>query len=120
MTTYDATKSMLIESKTMQNGVPCHIVSSAVAAAAACVAMQPFDLIGSRMMNQPVSADGKPVLYSSPVECFTKTIQAEGPGGLYKGVFANYVRMGPQYILTFVFFEQFMKILKDRREGQKK
>jgi len=54
-------------------------------------------------MNQPA---GKNQLYSGPVDCFSKTIKAEGLGGLYKGVTANYFRMGPQYILTFVFFEQ--------------
>ena len=62
------------------------------------------------MMNQPVSPEGKPHLYSSPVDCFLKTVRSEGPQGLYKGVTAQYIRMGPQYILTFVFFEQLMKL----------
>ena len=29
--------------------------------------------------------------------------------GFYKCVTANYVRMGPQYILTFVFYEKLMR-----------
>ena len=34
--------------------------------------------------------------------------------GLYKGVAANYLRMGPQYILTFVFFEKMMEAYRGK------
>lgn len=81
-----------------------------------CVCMQPFDLVGARMMNQPVSATGLGLRYQSPVDCFAQTVKHEGLAGLYKGVGANYLRMGPQYILTFVFFEQLMKFSKNLKE----
>jgi solute carrier family 25, member 34/35 len=60
------------------------------------------------MMNQPVSEAGVGTLYSGPVDCFMKTVKYEGVRGLYKGGLANYMRMAPQYILTFVFFEKFL------------
>ena len=53
-------------------------------------------------------------LYKGPFDCFKKILETEGPMGFYKGVTANYVRMGPQYILTFVFYEKLMSIYKSR------
>jgi solute carrier family 25 protein 34/35 len=116
MTTYDWAKQVILDSKKVDNGPVCHVIASAVAAGAACVCMQPFDLIGARMMNQPVSAEGKKLLYKDPIECFSKTLKSEGPLGFYKGVSANYLRMGPQYILTFVFFEKLLEVSNAYRE----
>jgi hypothetical protein len=39
-----------------QGSPALHFSSSLVAAAAACVCMQPFDLVGSRIMNQVTAA----------------------------------------------------------------
>eukprot|EP00622_Pseudochattonella_farcimen_P008148 FR744323.1.p1 GENE.FR744323.1~~FR744323.1.p1 ORF type:complete len:205 (+),score=29.11 FR744323.1:2-616(+) len=115
MTTYDAAKDYLVTSNTLSSGPLCHTISSAVAAGAGAIAMQPFDLVVSRMMNQPV-VDGKPTLYATPIECVTKTVRNEGVLALYKGLAANYTRMAPQYILTFVFYEKFMGLWKQYRE----
>lgn len=113
MTTYDWAKQNLLDRTSLSNGPTCHVVSSAIAAGAACVCMQPFDLIGARMMNQPKAGDSGR-LYKGPFDCFKKILETEGPMGFYKGVTANYVRMGPQYILTFVFYEKLMSIYKSR------
>ena len=61
------------------------------------------------MMNQPVT-NGVPLYYNGPLECFQKTIKKEGIIGLYKGTQANFARMGPQYVLTFLFFEQMKEL----------
>jgi solute carrier family 25 protein 34/35 len=71
---------------------------------------QPFDLVAARMMNQPVDPTTGKGRYSGPIDCLKKTVQTEGPLGLYKGVTANFMRMAPQYILTFMFFEQLMEL----------
>ncbi|GAB5356297.1 hypothetical protein AAMO2058_000278700 [Amorphochlora amoebiformis] len=115
MASYDLAKSQILDRKLMSDGPKAHMTASAFAAGCACVAMQPFDLIGARMMNQPFAHGGQPRLYSSPVDCFLKTVRNEGIFGLYKGGIANYMRMGPQYILTFMFFEQFVKAIKNFR-----
>ena len=113
MTTYDFAKDQLVKSELLSDGSACHTVASAIAAGAAAVAMQPFDLVGSRMMNQPVSPEGKPLMYSGALDCMRKTVAAEGVPGLYKGLSANYLRMAPQYILTFVFYEKFMRACRE-------
>lgn len=44
----------------------------------------PFDTLKVRLQTQPTN----PPIYNGLVDCFKKTIQWEGPGGLYKGVAA--------------------------------
>jgi hypothetical protein len=72
----------------------------------------PFDVAKSRVMGQPVGADGKGKLYSGMVDCFQKSIASEGIGCLMKGFFQNYTRKGPHVIIVFICIEQ-MKALVD-------
>ncbi|OMJ13238.1 Mitochondrial oxaloacetate transport protein [Smittium culicis] len=77
-------------------------------------AMNPFDVISTRMYNQkkdPVTKRG--LLYSSLFDCIVKTARTEGFRGFYKGILAHYFRIGPHTILMFVFFEQ-IKSLKSK------
>jgi solute carrier family 25 protein 34/35 len=110
MTAYDYIKQKATENGI--DGMKNHFLSSALAAGAACIAMQPFDLVAARLMNQP---KGTSRMYAGPIDCAIKTVKAEGPIGLYKGCLANYLRMSPQYILTFIFFEQ-IKLFLDKEE----
>ncbi len=114
MPSYDAAKHVL-GTRVGLDGTYLHLASSFLAAGAACLCMQPFDLVSARLMNQPA---GEKRLYCSPMDCFTKTLRAEGPAGLYKGVLANYMRMGPQYVLTFVFFERLKPLFKKYVQGE--
>jgi hypothetical protein len=69
--------------------------------------MQPFDFAATRLVSQQLTANGsKGALYSGTMDVLSKTVRAEGILGVYKGVFANYLRFGPYCILTFTFLEQ--------------
>ncbi|XP_049544030.1 solute carrier family 25 member 35-like [Anopheles darlingi] len=72
-----------------------------------CVFMSPFDVIATRLFNQGVDANGKGLLYRSVVDCFSKTLRAEGLYGLYKGFVPNYWRIAPHTILNLTFWDQF-------------
>lgn len=41
-----------------------------------------------------------------PLACAAELLRREGPGGLMKGWSANYARLGPQTVITFVVAEQ--------------
>eukprot|EP01126_Amoeba_proteus_P036284 TRINITY_DN3693_c0_g1_i11.p1 TRINITY_DN3693_c0_g1~~TRINITY_DN3693_c0_g1_i11.p1 ORF type:complete len:154 (+),score=32.25 TRINITY_DN3693_c0_g1_i11:619-1080(+) len=69
------------------------------------IAMNPVDCVATRLYNQNV-IDGKGALYKGPFHCLKRTFQEEGLRGLFKGTFANYVRLGPHTICTFVFWEK--------------
>ena len=104
LTTYDMVKQWLLL-RGHENSLPTHFMSSAVASFCATIAMQPFDLVAARIMNQPTE-HGRGLLYSGPWDCMTKIVRAEGVMALTKGGLSNYCRVGPQYILTFIFFEK--------------
>jgi solute carrier family 25 protein 34/35 len=69
------------------------------------VAMNPVDCVATRLYNQPV-LNGRGTLYTGPFNCLRRTFHEEGFQGLYKGTFANYVRLGPHTVCTFVFWEK--------------
>ena len=98
----------------MKDGFPLHVCSSVVAALCAVVAIQPFDFIAARLMNQP--SDNK--LYTGFLDCVYKSVRNEGVSCLAKGGMANFIRMGPYTVLVLVFVEQFKGLAKSIREGQ--
>ncbi|KAK2816052.1 hypothetical protein Q7C36_022323 [Tachysurus vachellii] len=68
--------------------------------------MTPFDVISTRLYNQPVDHLGKGELYRGFMDCFSKTLRKEGVFGLYKGLGASYFRLGPHTILSLLFWNE--------------
>ncbi|KAI8434597.1 hypothetical protein MSG28_003135 [Choristoneura fumiferana] len=60
----------------------------------------------------PVDVNNRGKLYSGMADCFYKMARTEGLGALYKGVGANYMRLGPHTVLLLVCWDQ-LKILED-------
>lgn len=108
---YDHAKHALLNAGIVQEGVSCHLISSMLAGLVTAVVIAPVDLIRTRIMQQAVHADGQGVLYSSTFDCFWKTLQSEGPRGLYKGFIPVWMRIGPHTIVTFFVFEQLRKYI---------
>lgn len=52
--TFDQVKDTIIRNKLMEDGVPCHLVSSAVAGITACIIGSPVDVLKTRLMNAKV------------------------------------------------------------------
>jgi hypothetical protein len=61
-----------------------HLSAALAAGFAATVASSPFDVIKSRIMNQPVDAGGQGILYKGLLDCAAKSVRAEGLLSLYK------------------------------------
>ncbi|ELR17603.1 solute carrier family protein [Acanthamoeba castellanii str. Neff] len=106
---YDNAKSLILATGWLGNNIYAHVAASLVSGVGLVVAMNPFDVVATRLYNQKVEG-GKGALYRGPFDCLWKTVKAEGVYGLYKGVFAHYLRTGPHTILTFVFWEQYKKL----------
>lgn len=93
--TYDYSKRFLKTRFNMAEGTGLHFAASMICGFLVCCAMNPFDVISTRMYNQkvdPVTKVG--VLYKNPVDCLVKMVQTEGVSGLYKGFAAHYLRIG--------------------------
>ncbi|XP_017550871.1 solute carrier family 25 member 35 isoform X2 [Pygocentrus nattereri] len=70
------------------------------------LAMTPFDVVSTRLYNQPVDQLGQGRLYRGFMDCFSRTLRMEGLTGLYKGLGASYFRLGPHTILSLLFWDQ--------------
>ncbi|CAH0554859.1 unnamed protein product [Brassicogethes aeneus] len=87
-------------------------LGSMVGGVAISVMMTPFDLILTRLYNQPIGENGKGKLYISYMDCVSKIYRSEGISAFYKGVGPMYLRLGPHTVLCLVFWD----ILKDFHE----
>uniref|UniRef100_A0A3Q3XFL0 Solute carrier family 25 member 35 n=1 Tax=Mola mola TaxID=94237 RepID=A0A3Q3XFL0_MOLML len=84
--------------------------SGMVSSVVVVLAMTPFDVLSTRLYNQPVDHLGKGQLYKGFTDCFSKTLRKEGLMGLYKGLGASYFRLGPHTILSLFFWHELRKI----------
>ncbi|XP_032389893.1 solute carrier family 25 member 35 [Etheostoma spectabile] len=83
------------------------------------MAMTPFDVVSTRLYNQPVDHLGKGQLYNGFVDCFSKMLRKEGFLGLYKGLGASYFRIGPHTILSLFLWDELRK-QHQQFQGQRK
>jgi len=72
--------------------------------------MTPMDVVSTRLYNQGIDSKGKGLYYLGPVDCFRKIFYSEGFLGLYKGCFANYLRIGPHSVLTLVMWSHLREL----------
>ena len=102
---YNWVKNFLLKHHLVDEGYSLHLISSTFAGIGVGVVMNPSDVILTRMYNQSGSH------YTGVVDCFVKTVRIEGFGALYKGFFAQLMRIAPHTILTLTFMEQTMKLM---------
>ena len=60
----------------------------------------PLDVVRARLYSQPTGVDGAPRLYRGPLHCAWRIVAAEGVQGLFKGVVASWMRVGPHTTLS--------------------
>jgi len=97
---YDQVKLFLLSTPYFTEGVTTHFTASLCAGAIATTMTQPLDVLKTRSMN------AKPGEFSSAMHLIKYTAQSGGPMAFYKGYIPAFVRLAPQTILTFIFFEQ--------------
>lgn len=51
------------------------------------------------------------MIYKGSLDCFKKTVEAEGYMGLYKGFVPHWMRLGPWALTFWITFEQLRSIL---------
>mmetsp|Transcript_33281 Transcript_33281/g.50948 ORF Transcript_33281/g.50948 Transcript_33281/m.50948 type:complete len:300 (-) Transcript_33281:129-1028(-) len=103
MAVYDQAKGFVVQS----TGLPkSHLGTQFLAAVTAGFFMtctvSPFDMIRTRLMNQPVEAK----LYDNAFDCLVKIIRNEGPLTLWRGFIPIWSRFAPTTTLQLVIFEQ--------------
>ena len=99
LATYDKCKELLTRHISIYNNLAIAFGASLTSGFFVCIAMNPFDVIMTRLYNSGHH------LYAGPIDCMVRTVQTEGFMALYKGFGAHYLRIGPHTVLTFVFLE---------------
>ncbi|THH30184.1 hypothetical protein EUX98_g4008 [Antrodiella citrinella] len=85
----------------LRDNLYCHVISSVLAGTVATTVCAPADVLRSRVM----SASGN----ASLVEITREALQKEGPRFLFKGWTPAFIRLAPNTVLMFVFYEQLKK-----------
>lgn len=83
------------------------------------VVINPLDVVATRLYNQPAHDR----YYSSYWDCVRKIGRTEGPLAFYKGLLAQYLRIGPHSFFTLVFWHHLRNLsglAQDDRKGPAK
>lgn len=67
--TFDYAKDIILSKKLMEDGISCHLVSSAIAGFVACIVGSPVDVLKTRIMN------AKPGQYAGIGDCVLQTFK---------------------------------------------
>merc|ERR1719387_2647007 len=107
MSCYDQIKQMIKKSGMVPDGIPTQFASAMGAGFFMATTVAPFDMVRTRLMNQPPDAK----IYSGAFDCFGKIMAAEGPGGFYRGFFPIWMRFAPTTCLQLIIFENLRGVL---------
>ncbi|XP_075586494.1 solute carrier family 25 member 35 isoform X2 [Dermatophagoides farinae] len=86
------------------------LLSSMIGSCFVVVSMTPFDVVSTRLYNQPVDPKtGRGQLYRGIPDCMIKIFRTEGILGFYKGFGASFLRLGPHTVLSIFFWQLLRK-----------
>ncbi|XP_037068463.1 solute carrier family 25 member 35-like [Pollicipes pollicipes] len=116
LTTFSASLEYIERAQVLPAGsLLASLAASMLCGGAVVILMTPFDVIATRLYNQGVDASGRGLQYRGYGDCVLKILRSEGPRGFYKGVTANWLRVGPHSVLNMCFWTH-LKTLYRRYE----
>ena len=108
LTTYDTARAALAARAGWAPGsLPTTLAAAAVSSLLTVTCMNPFDVVSTRLYQ----SSGRATSYAGPLDCARQTWRAEGGRAFFKGWGAQYLRLGPHTVLTFVALEQIKPLL---------
>ncbi|NXK80243.1 S2534 protein, partial [Amazona guildingii] len=111
LATFASAKDWVCEHQWFREGSWAAVLAGGmVSGVAVAVTMTPFDVVSTRLYNQPVDADGTGKLYRGFLDCVLQISSKEGLLGLYKGIGAVYLRLGPHTVLSLFFWDELRKM----------
>ncbi|KAI9315185.1 mitochondrial carrier domain-containing protein [Dichotomocladium elegans] len=85
-----------------------YLVMAASSKVVASVTTYPYQVLKSRLQDRSTRDT-----YTGVVDCFRKTLAAEGWGGFYKGLAPNIIRVLPGTCITFLVYENLSQFFKE-------
>jgi hypothetical protein len=103
MACYDQAKGVVVQTTGLhKSSLVVQFLAAASAGFFMTCTVSPFDMIRTRLMNQP--ADAK--IYNNALDCCVKIIKNEGPATLWRGFIPIWSRFAPTTTIQLVIFEQ--------------
>ena len=99
--TYGEVKKRWLALGITGDGLPAHLASSMLSGVATTLATNPVDMIKTQMYV----SKGKSTQITA-IMTLRRVLAEHGASGLLRGFWANYARLGPQTVVTFVVVEQ--------------
>ncbi|XP_055073332.1 solute carrier family 25 member 34 [Misgurnus anguillicaudatus] len=81
------------------------LTAAMISGVVVAITMTPFDVISTRLYNQPVDEFKRGRLYSGFMDCLMKVTSTEGVLGLYKGMTPVFVRLAPHTVLSMLLWD---------------
>lgn len=108
MAVYDQAKGYVVQVTGWEkSAIATQFFSAVTAGFFMTCTVSPFDMIRTRLMNQP--ADAK--IYNNAVDCMYKIATKEGPLTFWRGFMPIWGRFAPTTTLQLIIFEQLRSIL---------
>lgn len=114
MACYDQIKYAIKKSGLFPDGLITQFFSAFGAGFFMTCTVAPFDMVRTRLMNQPPDAK----IYNGFVDCVVKIIAKDGPFGLYAGFIPIWARFAPTTTLQLIIFEQIKPIFGVEGSGE--
>ncbi|KAJ1621558.1 mitochondrial carrier domain-containing protein [Pavlovales sp. CCMP2436] len=99
---YDQSKQTVVAMIGEDESLLARFLAALVGGIATALVGCPFDVLKTRMMNQPVDRP----LYTSAGQCALVIVRIEGPLALWKGLLPVYCRQAPFNVLNYLIMEQ--------------
>ena len=99
---YDQIKQMLKKDMNFQPGLALEFCSAFGAGFFMTCTVAPFDMVRTKLMNQPHNAK----MYHGFVDCFVKIVKSGGPQALYVGAIPIWSRFAPTTCIQLMIFSQ--------------
>lgn len=103
MACYDQTKEIVAATTGLsKKALPTQFLSAVAAGFFMTCTVSPFDMVRTRLMNQPADAR----IYNNALDCAMKIATQEGPLTFWRGFMPIWSRFAPTTTLQLVIFEQ--------------
>mmetsp|Transcript_23764 Transcript_23764/g.33225 ORF Transcript_23764/g.33225 Transcript_23764/m.33225 type:complete len:300 (+) Transcript_23764:23-922(+) len=103
MAVYDQAKGYVVQATGLsKTSLATQFLSAVTAGFFMTCTVSPFDMVRTRLMNQPANAK----IYNNALDCFVKIIKNEGPATLWRGFMPIWSRFAPTTTIQLVIFEQ--------------
>ena len=103
--TYDEVKGFWMRATGADDGLGTHLCASMLTGLVTTTVTNPVDMIKTQLyVERGPNCGGASAGAGGALR---RVLAREGPAGLMRGWSANYVRLGPQTVITFVALEKF-------------